>query len=126
MKTYEVKIKLLVEVIVTLEAISEKDARNAINDGDYNSSQCRESDSMIDEILSVKELHGDGKAEVLSTVKMLPLAVIKEIDQQNKARRMMGLSPIDVKTRACLDCSALFQSAGRRICGCKRADSTNA
>jgi hypothetical protein len=51
-------------------------------------------------------------------IKVLPAAVIKEIEQQNKARRLMGLSSIDIKTRNCLHCGGLFQSAGRRTCGC--------
>ena len=51
-------------------------------------------------------------------VKVLPTAVIKEIEQQNKARRFMGLSCIDIKIRNCLHCRGLFQSAGRRTCGC--------
>ena len=51
-------------------------------------------------------------------VKVLPIAVIKEIEQQNKARRFMGLSSIDIKIRNCLHCRGLFQSAGRRTCGC--------
>ncbi|MCX6129387.1 MAG: hypothetical protein NTX25_10040 [Proteobacteria bacterium] len=51
-------------------------------------------------------------------VKVLPAAVIKEIEQQNKARRLMGLSGIDIKIRNCLNCHGLFQSAGRRTCGC--------
>lgn len=51
-------------------------------------------------------------------IKMLPVAVIKEIEQQNKARRLMGLSVIEIKTRTCLNCGGLFQSAGRRTCGC--------
>jgi hypothetical protein len=57
---------------------------------------------------------------VISTnkIKLLPVAVIKEIEQQNKARRLMGLSTIEIKTRTCLNCSGLFQSAGRRTCGC--------
>lgn len=51
-------------------------------------------------------------------IKVLPAAVIKEIEQQNKARRLMGLSGIDIKIRNCLHCGGLFQSAGRRTCGC--------
>jgi hypothetical protein len=51
-------------------------------------------------------------------IKVLPAAVIKEIEQQNKARRLMGLSAIDIKIRNCLHCGGLFQSAGRRTCGC--------
>ncbi len=51
-------------------------------------------------------------------IKLLPVAVIKEIEQQNKARRLMGLSTIEIKTRTCLNCNGLFQSAGRRTCGC--------
>jgi hypothetical protein len=51
-------------------------------------------------------------------IKVLPAAVIKEIEQQNKARRLMGLSGIDIKLRNCLHCGGLFQSAGRRTCGC--------
>lgn len=51
-------------------------------------------------------------------IKVLPAAVIKEIEQQNKARKLMGLSAIDIKIRNCLHCGGLFQSAGRRTCGC--------
>lgn len=56
--------------------------------------------------------------EKANKVKMLPAAVVKEIEQQNKARRLMGLSPIEVKVRTCLNCGGAFQSAGRRSCGC--------
>lgn len=58
-------------------------------------------------------------------IKMLPVAVIKEIELQNKARRLMGLSTIEVKTRTCLNCSELFQSAGRRTCGCNGGIATS-
>lgn len=56
--------------------------------------------------------------EKASKIKLLPTAVIKEIEQQNKARRLMGLSAIEIKIRTCLNCGGLFQSAGRRSCGC--------
>ena len=56
--------------------------------------------------------------EKATKIKLLPAAVIKEIEQQNKARRLMGLSSIDIKVRNCLNCGGLFQSAGRRSCGC--------
>ncbi|WP_141735993.1 hypothetical protein [Oligoflexus tunisiensis] len=60
----------------------------------------------------------DNTTAPASKIKVLPAAVIKEIEQQNKARRLMGLSPIDIKIRNCLHCGGLFQSAGRRTCGC--------
>lgn len=56
--------------------------------------------------------------EKANKVKLLPAAVVKEIEQQNKARRLMGLSPIEIKIRTCLNCGGSFQSAGRRSCGC--------
>ena len=60
----------------------------------------------------------DSTIAIVPKIKVLPAAVIKEIEQQNKARRLMGLSSIDIKTRTCLHCGGLFQSAGRRTCGC--------
>ncbi len=56
--------------------------------------------------------------EKVQKIKHLPAAVLKEIEQQNKARRLMGLSPIEIKIRTCLNCGGFFQSAGRRSCGC--------
>jgi hypothetical protein len=51
-------------------------------------------------------------------VKTLPPSVVKDIEQKNIARRLAGLSPIVIKTRRCIACGGLFESAGNRTCGC--------
>jgi hypothetical protein len=52
-------------------------------------------------------------------VKKLPPSVVKEIELKNHARKLAGLSPIRVKVRKCIACSANFESAGNRTCGCQ-------
>ncbi|WP_324960357.1 hypothetical protein [Oligoflexus sp.] len=64
---------------------------------------------------------GSLDAASTSLIKVLPAAVIREIELQNKLRRQMGLSGIQVKIRNCLQCGHPFQSAGRRTCGCNTA-----
>ncbi|HYX33232.1 MAG TPA: hypothetical protein VE954_08970 [Oligoflexus sp.] len=56
-------------------------------------------------------------------IKVLPGAVIREIELQNKARKLMGLGSIQIKIRICLQCERPFQSAGRRTCGCSPVSS---
>ena len=51
-------------------------------------------------------------------VKRLPPSVVKDIELKNHARRLANLSPIRIKVRTCISCSALFESAGNRTCGC--------
>lgn len=51
-------------------------------------------------------------------IKTLPPSVVKDIEQKNIARRLAGLSPIQIKVRRCIACGAPFESAGNRTCGC--------
>jgi hypothetical protein len=51
-------------------------------------------------------------------IKTLPPSVVKDIEQKNIARRLAGLSPIQIKVRRCISCGAPFESAGNRTCGC--------
>jgi hypothetical protein len=51
-------------------------------------------------------------------IKLLPPSVVKDIEQKNIARRLAGLSPIVIKTRRCIACGSMFESAGNRTCGC--------
>jgi hypothetical protein len=51
-------------------------------------------------------------------IKTLPPSVVKDIEQKNIARRLAALSPIVIKIRRCIACSAQFESAGNRTCGC--------
>ena len=60
---------------------------------------------------SPKEFHSN-------KVKRLPPSVVKDIELKNHARRLANLSPIRIKVRTCISCSALFESAGNRTCGC--------
>ncbi len=50
--------------------------------------------------------------------KTLPPSVVKDIEQKNIARRLAGLSRIEIKIRRCILCSSMFESAGNRTCGC--------
>lgn len=50
--------------------------------------------------------------------KTLPPSVVKDIEHKNIARRLAGLSPIQIKVRRCISCGAPFESAGNRTCGC--------
>lgn len=51
-------------------------------------------------------------------VKPLPVARKKELELQNKARELVGVSAIKIKVRNCNQCDALFESIGNRNCGC--------
>jgi hypothetical protein len=51
-------------------------------------------------------------------IKLLPPSVVKDIEQKNIARKLAGLSPIVIKTRRCIACGSMFESAGNRTCGC--------
>ena len=59
----------------------------------------------------------------MNGIKRLPEAIKKEIGQQNSARKLMGLSLIEIKVRTCLNCQGQFESAGRRLCGCNQGAS---
>ncbi len=51
-------------------------------------------------------------------IKTLPPSVVKDIEQKNIARRLAGISPIQIRVRRCLACSFMFESSGNRTCGC--------
>jgi hypothetical protein len=51
-------------------------------------------------------------------IKTLPPSVVKDIEQKNIARRLAGISPIQIRARRCLACSFMFESSGNRTCGC--------
>ena len=51
-------------------------------------------------------------------VKRLPPSVVKDIELKNQARKLASLSPIRIRTRTCIACNQLFESAGNRTCGC--------
>lgn len=53
-----------------------------------------------------------------SKIKTLPPSVVKDIEQKNIARKLVGLSPIIIKVRRCIACGSAFESAGNRTCGC--------
>lgn len=51
-------------------------------------------------------------------IKRLPSTVKKDLQLQNLARRLAGLSMIQIKVINCYTCGRLFESAGNRNCGC--------
>ncbi len=51
-------------------------------------------------------------------IKQLPPSVLKDIELKNHARRLANLAPIKIRTRRCISCLSLFESAGNRTCGC--------
>ncbi len=51
-------------------------------------------------------------------IKTLPPSVVKDIEQKNIARRLAGISVIQIRVRRCLACSFMFESSGNRTCGC--------
>jgi hypothetical protein len=53
-----------------------------------------------------------------SEVKRLPLSIRKDIELKNHARRLANMSQIKIMVRACMRCSAKFESAGNLTCGC--------
>lgn len=52
-------------------------------------------------------------------IKRLTPSARKEIDLKNHARKLAGLSLIQIKTRKCIACGKTFESAGNRTCGCQ-------
>ena len=47
----------------------------------------------------------------------------KKVAEQNEARSIMKMTLIEISIRKCLDCGALFESAGNRRCDtCKERD----
>ncbi|MCY4444485.1 MAG: hypothetical protein OXC44_06790 [Proteobacteria bacterium] len=52
-------------------------------------------------------------------VKRLTPSVRREIDLKNHARQLAGLSLITIKVRKCIVCNKLFESSGKRSCGCQ-------
>lgn len=54
----------------------------------------------------------------MKEVKPLPVARKKELELQNKARALCGLSTIKIKVRYCNQCDKPFESCGDRNCGC--------
>ena len=44
---------------------------------------------------------------------------IKEMEDQNRARRLACLPPLKIKIVECLRCGELFESCGNRLCGCE-------
>ena len=52
-------------------------------------------------------------------VKRLTPSAKREIELKNHARKLAGLSLIQVKVRKCIACGKSFESSGNRICGCQ-------
>jgi hypothetical protein len=51
-------------------------------------------------------------------LRRLPAFVLRDLREKNKARKLAGLAPIEVKVRACNACGQSFESIGNRSCGC--------
>jgi hypothetical protein len=66
---------------------------------------------MVDEY-RVNDVIPTNQIKWLSSIKK------KELEEQNIARQGCGLSMIQPKLRRCLACHGIFQSIGRRLCGC--------
>ena len=41
---------------------------------------------------------------------------LRDIEQQNHARKLVDLPTLVVKVRTCMVCNSVFESVGRRIC----------
>ncbi len=53
-------------------------------------------------------------------VKIVQFSLIKALREQNAARKLAGLSLIELKVRKCIVCSGSFLSAGQHNCGCTK------
>lgn len=62
----------------------------------------------------------DSKVLISNGVIRLALPNIRAVEEQNIARKHMGLSPIKIVVRKCLACGQRFESTGNRNCGCSR------
>jgi hypothetical protein len=58
------------------------------------------------------------KTDTGAKIKTLPPSVIRDIAQKNNARKLAGLTPIQIRIRRCIACGSLFESSGNRTCGC--------
>ena len=60
-----------------------------------------------------------------NSIKQLPSVKKAEMLHHNRARSSMGLPLLEIKVRTCLVCGNLFESLGKRNCGCVSLDRTS-
>jgi len=78
----------------------------------------KEISSSLSKLQSLKGLPNTPKQIKQAKVKVLSRSEYQTISEMNKARKLAGLKPLEIKVRKCLGCGRSFESIGNRFCGC--------